>query len=76
MMIPASICLGALGLLGVKKYMGGGKCSISKDLTGKVAIITGANSGIGLETARVLAGMGCRIIFGARDQHKNEQVIE
>lgn len=47
-MIPASVCLGALGLLGLKKYMSGSSCSITKDLTGKVALITGGNSGIGM----------------------------
>lgn len=37
------------------------------DLTGKRAIITGAASGIGLETARALARTGAEITIGARD---------
>ncbi|WP_327406350.1 oxidoreductase [Streptomyces sp. NBC_01288] len=37
------------------------------DLTGKVAIVTGGYSGIGLETARVLHGAGARIVVPARD---------
>ena len=34
------------------------------DLSGKTAIITGANSGIGLETSKALASVGCRVIMG------------
>ena len=37
------------------------------DLTGKTTIITGGYSGIGLETARVFAGAGARVIVPARD---------
>jgi NAD(P)-dependent dehydrogenase (short-subunit alcohol dehydrogenase family) len=33
----------------------------------KVILITGANRGIGLETARQLARRGCHVIIGARD---------
>ncbi|NEU99587.1 SDR family NAD(P)-dependent oxidoreductase [Bradyrhizobium uaiense] len=37
------------------------------DLSGKTAIITGGASGLGLETTRVLAGLGARIIVPARN---------
>ena len=37
------------------------------DLTGKVAIVTGGYSGIGLETARVLHGAGARVVVPARN---------
>ena len=33
------------------------------DLTGKRAIVTGASSGIGVETARALAGGGAEVIL-------------
>ncbi|MER5451333.1 3-oxoacyl-ACP reductase FabG [Streptomyces sp. NPDC002766] len=37
------------------------------DTTGRVALVTGATSGIGLETARLLARQGHRVFIGARD---------
>jgi len=40
------------------------------DLTGKIAIVTGGNSGIGLETTRILAGAGATVIVPARDIEK------
>jgi NAD(P)-dependent dehydrogenase (short-subunit alcohol dehydrogenase family) len=40
------------------------------DLVGKVAVVTGGSSGIGSETARVLAAAGARVIVGARDTGK------
>lgn len=42
------------------------------DLTGKTALITGSNSGIGLESARVLALRGAHVIALARTQQKAE----
>ena len=36
------------------------------DLSGKVALVTGGYSGLGLETVRALAGAGARVIVGAR----------
>jgi NAD(P)-dependent dehydrogenase (short-subunit alcohol dehydrogenase family) len=38
----------------------------------KLALITGANKGIGLEMARQLAGQGTTILLGARDQARGE----
>lgn len=38
--------------------------------SGKIALITGANKGIGLETARLLGRQGVTVIVGARDSEK------
>jgi NAD(P)-dependent dehydrogenase (short-subunit alcohol dehydrogenase family) len=46
------------------------------ETAGKVALITGANKGIGLETARQLGKLGVTIIVGARDLAKGEQAAE
>jgi NAD(P)-dependent dehydrogenase (short-subunit alcohol dehydrogenase family) len=37
------------------------------DLTGKRAVVTGAASGIGVETARALAGAGAELVLAVRD---------
>ena len=34
-----------------------------KDLKGKVVVITGANTGIGIETARMFAKLGAKVII-------------
>jgi len=43
---------------------------------GKVAVVTGCSSGIGVETARVLAKGGIRVIMACRDREKTEKVAE
>ncbi|MEW5307215.1 MAG: hypothetical protein WDW36_009623 [Sanguina aurantia] len=45
-----------------------------RDLSGKVALVTGATSGIGLETALALAGRGAHVILGARNLKLAAQV--
>ncbi|HEX7992693.1 MAG TPA: oxidoreductase [Streptosporangiaceae bacterium] len=39
-------------------------------LEGRVAVITGASSGIGLETASILAGRGATVVLACRDNDK------
>jgi NAD(P)-dependent dehydrogenase (short-subunit alcohol dehydrogenase family) len=43
------------------------------DLSGKVALVTGANSGLGLETMRVLAARGAHVLGAARTLAKAEE---
>src|SRR5580658_4014262 len=41
----------------------------------KIALVTGANKGIGLEIARNLAGSGCTVLLGARDAERGPQAV-
>src|SRR5271165_6966232 len=45
------------------------------DLSGRVAIVTGGNGGIGLGMARGLAAAGARIVVAARDTAKSEKAL-
>ena len=40
------------------------------DQTGRTFIVTGANTGIGFETARVLARRGARVLLGCRSEQR------
>ncbi|XP_076152005.1 retinol dehydrogenase 12 [Alosa pseudoharengus] len=53
-----------------------GQWSSSARLDGKTVIITGANTGIGKETARDLAKRGARIIMACRDIEKAENALK
>jgi NAD(P)-dependent dehydrogenase (short-subunit alcohol dehydrogenase family) len=46
------------------------------DRTGVVALITGANSGIGFETARVLADHGAHVVMACRDAGKARRAAD
>ncbi|GKT63821.1 WW domain-containing oxidoreductase [Colletotrichum tofieldiae] len=45
-------------------------------LTGKVVLVTGANAGIGLETARAIHATGATLVLTARDSTKAQQAID
>lgn len=55
--------------------MGWGRADIP-DLSGKVAVVTGANGGLGLETADALAAKGAHVLMAVRDQDKAAAAVD
>lgn len=45
------------------------------DQTGRTVLVTGANSGLGLQTARVLAGCGATVLMGCRDPERGRRAL-
>jgi NAD(P)-dependent dehydrogenase (short-subunit alcohol dehydrogenase family) len=46
------------------------------DLASKRAVVTGAASGIGIETARALAGAGAEVTLAVRDVRRGGEVAD
>ncbi len=45
------------------------------DLTGKITVVTGANSGLGYETARALVQKGAQVVIASRDTTKGQEAV-
>ena len=50
--------------------------NVTSDMTGKVCVVTGANSGIGKETALALARVGARVVLVSRNQNKGMAALD
>ena len=54
-------------------FIRGGVCKSTNRLDGKLAIVTGSNTGLGYETAKDLAQRGAHVILACRDARKAEK---
>ncbi|KAH8325218.1 hypothetical protein KR074_012218, partial [Drosophila pseudoananassae] len=62
-----------VGVYFLRQYMQGGKFTKQTDETGKVFVITGANTGIGKETALEIAKRGGTVYLACRNMNKCEK---
>jgi NAD(P)-dependent dehydrogenase (short-subunit alcohol dehydrogenase family) len=46
------------------------------DQSGRIAVVTGANSGLGFDTAAVLAGKGAHVVLAVRNLDKGMQAVD
>jgi NADP-dependent 3-hydroxy acid dehydrogenase YdfG len=53
-----------------------GTGTMSKNIEGKVVVITGASSGLGEATARHLAALGANVVLGARRTDKLDAIVK
>ena len=74
--ILGGVAVAGLSLFLTRRYFGGGVCYSKARLDSKTAIITGANTGIGLETAVDFAQRNGRVILACRSKEKGEAAVE
>ena len=64
------------GLFCTKLYFMGGVNHHTQDLTGKVVLVTGGNSGIGREAARKFYDLNANVIITGRDSKKAKKFLK
>ena len=70
-----SLVLGRRGASGFGYASTAEEVTAGLDLSGKTMLVTGVNSGLGLETARVLAMRGARVVGAARTEEKAAEAL-
>lgn len=70
------VSLSVCSVLWVYNQLTRGTLKSNKTLHGKVAIVTGGNTGIGLETAKDLAKRGARVVIASRNMEKGNKAVD
>lgn len=52
------------------------KSTMEQNIKGKIVVITGASSGLGEATARLLSGQGARVVLGARRVDRLQALVD
>ena len=71
-----SLVLGRRGPSGFGYASTAEEVTAGLDLTGRTVLITGSNSGLGAESARVLAARGARVVAAARTREKAAEAMK
>ena len=77
-MVLFTVFILATALLAIFKIynrLTSGRCISKRNLTGKVAIVTGSNAGIGLETVKDLLMRNARVIMACRNLEKGKAAL-
>ena len=72
----AIVAAASLSVYAIKRYYNGGVCHERRDLTNQVVVITGANRGIGFETAVALADMNATVVLACRSGPAVDKAIQ
>ena len=64
-----------VGIAGVRRMKRPNFAAVNVDMRGKVCVVTGANSGIGKETALSLAHMGATVVLVCRSESRGSEAL-
>merc|ERR1712098_685126 len=70
------LCVSCLMSVSAWWHLVRGPKHVEVSLAGKLAVVTGSNTGIGLETARGLAAMGAHVILACRTEAKAKVAVK
>lgn len=73
--LGGGLVFAGIGINAFRKWAAGGVCTSEAKLDGKTVIVTGANSGIGLETAVDMAKRNARVILACRSVERGEAAL-